>query len=46
MRKTPTSIIPFLEAGRATASINHGLTEAFEWRRLGLPASKNQNARL
>jgi hypothetical protein len=42
MCKTPASVIPFLETGRATASINQGLTEAFEGRRLGLPASKNK----
>jgi hypothetical protein len=42
MCKMPASIIPFVEAGRATTSINHRLTEAFEWRRLGLPASKNK----
>jgi hypothetical protein len=42
MCKTSASVILFLETGRATASINHGLTEAFEWRWLGLLTSKNQ----
>jgi hypothetical protein len=33
---------PLTEAGKPTASIIHGLTVTFAWRRLPLPASENE----